>query len=895
MAATAQDSQAPLRGNLDKKDDERDAEDTEYSPFYGIEKGAVLQESRIFNDRDIDPRRCQQVITKLLYLLTQGESFTKKESSEVFFAVTKLFQNKDVNLRRMVYLIIKDICPGSDEVIIVTSSLMKDMNSKTDLYRSNAIRVLCKIIDSQLLAQIERYLKQAVVDKSAVVASAVLVSGLHLLEENPEIVKRWTNEVQEAVQSKHSMVQFHAVALLHALRQNDRLAVSKLVTTLTRGSVRSPLAQCLLVRYVSEVIAESQGGSGNEDRPFYDFLDSCLRHKSEMVIFEAARAIANMNNVSNRELTPAITVLQLFLSSSKPVLRFAAVRTLNKVAMTHPMAVTNCNIDMESLISDQNRSIATLAITTLLKTGNEGSVERLLKQISNFMSEIADEFKIVVVEAIRSLCLKFPQKYRALMNFLSSILREEGGFEYKKAIVDSILILIREIPDAKESGLSHLCEFIEDCEFTYLSTQILHLLGHEGPATVEPSKYIRYIYNRIILENATVRAAAVASLAQFGAQVEALRPRVMTLIRRALHDNDDEVRDRATLYLAQLEGRAGGPAKVKNHMRLPVKNIEATLKSYAANPTGEPFDLASVPGEIAQPVRPPVKGKGSKAAKAEAAAAAKKEPLLEDYAVKLSAIPEIAACGKLFKSSEPQRLTEEETEYIVTCIKHVFEAHVVFQFNCTNTISEQVLEDVSVTMDLADAEEFAEEAVIPLSVMPYNGNGETYVILSRPAGSMAVGSFVNILRFTVKEVDPTTGDAEEDGYEDEYQLEDIEVTSANYIKPTSVANFRKTWEELDTSTEREDDYGLGHRDALQDAVESVIGILGMQPCEGTDAVPPNSRSHTVLLAGTVVGYQQVLVRMNFGIDSGGNVAMKLCVRSEDEDISDAIHHIIQEA
>lgn len=58
------------------------------------------------------------------------------------------------------------------------------------------------------------------------------------------------------------------------------------------------------------------------------------------------------------------------------------------------------------------------------------------------------------------------------MNFLSNILREEGGFEYKKAIVDSIVILIRDIPDAKESGLFHLCEFIEDCEFTYLSTQV---------------------------------------------------------------------------------------------------------------------------------------------------------------------------------------------------------------------------------------------------------------------------------------------------------------------------------------------------------------------------------------------------------------------------------------
>ena len=61
------------------------------------------------------------------------------------------------------------------------------------------------------------------------------------------------------------------------------------------------------------------------------------------------------------------TVLQLFLSSPRPTLRFAAVRTLNKVAMTQPMSVTTCNLDLENLITDVNRSIATLAITTLLK------------------------------------------------------------------------------------------------------------------------------------------------------------------------------------------------------------------------------------------------------------------------------------------------------------------------------------------------------------------------------------------------------------------------------------------------------------------------------------------------------------------------------------------------
>lgn len=68
--------------------------------------------------------------------------------------------------------------------------------------------------------------------------------------------------------------------------------------------------------------------------------------------------------------------------------------------MSHPAAVTSCNIDLENLITDSNRSIATLAITTLLKTGAESAVDRLMKQIASFVSEISDEFKIVVVQVL---------------------------------------------------------------------------------------------------------------------------------------------------------------------------------------------------------------------------------------------------------------------------------------------------------------------------------------------------------------------------------------------------------------------------------------------------------------------------------------------------------------
>ncbi len=148
------------------------------------------------------------------------------------------------------------------------------------------------------------------------------------------------------------------------------------------------------------------------------------------------------------------------------------------------------------------------------------SVDRLMKQISGFMSEITDEFKVIVVDAIRSLCLKFPTKQASMLAFLSGVLRDEGGYDFKRAVVEAIFDMIKYISECKEQALSHLCEFIEDCEFTKLSVRILHLLGVEGPKTPQPAKYIRYIYNRVVLENAIVRAAAVSSMGKFGVNVE---------------------------------------------------------------------------------------------------------------------------------------------------------------------------------------------------------------------------------------------------------------------------------------------------------------------------------------------------------------------------------------
>jgi coatomer protein complex subunit gamma len=818
-----------------------------------------------------------------MYLINQGEPIGKTEATEAFFAMTKLFQSRDTTLRRMVYLCIKLMADISDDVIIVTSSLTKDMTGKEEQFRAPAIRALCRITEGSMLQSIERYMKQAIVDKEPSVSSAALTSSLHLAKHNNEVVKRWVNEAQEAVNSDNIMVQYHALGLLYHIRKSDKLAVSKLVAKFTRHPLKSPYAYCHLIRIACRLLEEDDAGT---DSPMYEFLESCLRHKSEIVIYEAAHAIVNMKQTTAKELAPAVSVLQLFCGSSKPTLRFAAVRTLNKVAMKHPAAVTACNVDLENLITDSNRSIATLAITTLLKTGNESSVDRLMKQITSFMSEIPDEFKVVVVQAIRSLCLKFPRKHAVMMGFLSSMLREEGGFEYKRAIVDSIISIIEENAEAKEAGLAHLCEFIEDCEHTVLATRILHLLGREGPRTPQPFKYVRYIYNRVILENPAVRAAAVSALAKFGAQCEELLPSVLVLLERSQFDTDDEVRDRATFFLNVLneKNRTLSLAYIINGLQVSITGLERELHHYTLEPADAPFDLKSVPLAAQPSTVQPSAGPGeAPSVKAADKVAATRQDV---YAEQLAAIPKLANLGPLFKSSStPVELTESETEYVVRCVKHTFPHHVVFQFDCTNTLNDQILENVTVHME--NSEGFEVIRYVPAPSLPYGKPGTTYTLVHLPDDPTHVsGTFSCTLKFVVKDCDPNTGEPDDDGYEDEYVLEDVELTVADHMQKVLKPNFAAAWEEITNSNELEDTYALSSMKTVEDAVKNIVDFLGLQACERSDKVPEGKNAHTLYLAGVFRGGHDVLVRAKLAAAEG--VTMQMTVRSTDANVSQVI-------
>lgn len=152
------------------------------------------------------------------------------------------------------------------------------------------------------------------------------------------------------------------------------------------------------------------------------------------------------------------------------------------------------------------------------------------------------------------------------------------------------------------------------------------------------------------------------------------------------------------------------------------------------------------------------------------------------YAAQLSTIPEFEPYGPVLKSStKPIELTESETEYVVTAVKHVFRKHVVFQFNVANTIPDTVLEQVAVIMQPSPDCGLIEDFIIPInSLTTQIGQAPVYVSFTREnPQEYAAGSFGCTLKFVSKEVDPSNGQPEEEGYDDEYQVEELDLGAAD--------------------------------------------------------------------------------------------------------------------
>ena len=565
--------------------------------FDDLRKDLTLQNASIFNDKNVQSEQCIEILINLIYLLNKGEKFSEKEKESIFFSATKLLHNANPILRRIIFLFVKHLNWWQSSFIL-TGSLITELNGDDDLIKPNCFRLLGQITDASSVNVVERLLKEAINNKNHEVASSALCCTLFMSLKGFGIAKSWINEISEKLNSslsEENLLTFHTLLLLKEIKKNDKLFLIKIFSRIaeTSGSRshRSQFAICQLIRYVTDLLLKADLEESTK-KTFHFFLQMSLYRLEESIKIEAARSIMIIPNISASIRQETIATLCELISSSNKIVRFAALKTLDKHidGFAQNVAV-DIFLELEKIIEDSgtNSSIKSYAFSIFLKISKGLSDYRLEKMFKTFIEQYTkfkEDFKKKLINISKNISRENPTKNKLYYDFFCSVFKLDAGPQTKLEILDALIWFIYNDKDLKLQTIFFLAESLFDCQYDVLKIRIINLLGKECELVNNKSKLVRYIYNQLLLEFPAVRASAISALGEIGFKENNLRDIIISLIENCLNDDDNEVRERAFMISKALKAVKGKkkedeqlinfvfPQKVKNPSPVEELNID---------------------------------------------------------------------------------------------------------------------------------------------------------------------------------------------------------------------------------------------------------------------------------------------------------------------------------
>jgi coatomer subunit gamma len=520
-----------------------------------------------FSRAPVSTRSAVKAINNLLFMLST-QKISEAAMSNIYISLLKGFQSKDSYLKACIYNAIIGMAKYTDEAFVGVNILVNDLNSDMpEEMKALALRALFAIVPSDMVYDFGKYVTQAAVSGSVARRDAAVLISYRLLVSNFLQVRRWLEGVDLV---NDPLADYHIVGFL---AQAKKMPLGKLEGL-------SGAAGMLAVRMCAEALKE-----GKEALPVLKkFLNT--KYNDEVVFLEAARAIGTMSEEYALQLLPqTVQSLRIFLRSSNVALQFSAMRAISQLAMRYPQKVAMANKEIEDLVSSENRAVSMFAITALLKTGTEETVDRLVRHIPGIIHEMSDSFKRVAIDTLESLSESFESKKANFIEFLGRALTEKSGLEFKKYIVGVIGRISRR-PDDREKVLDMLCSYMEDSQYYQISLDILGILGREIPESRTPNRYVMHVLNRLVLENNHVRAAALQCL--YDVRMAMPSPTAEAAIRSCLGDRDEMVREMARFLSEGIEAQKTMAGEVSREFTLDeLGSLKMHVMKYMHEPEEE--------------------------------------------------------------------------------------------------------------------------------------------------------------------------------------------------------------------------------------------------------------------------------------------------------------------
>ncbi|TBU07971.1 subunit gamma of coatomer complex [Hamiltosporidium magnivora] len=514
-----------------------------------------------------------------------SHSLSPDSLKSIYLYILRIFTSKDVYLRHVVYSVLPMIIKKTPDSYFGISVVSKDLGTiKQDNLKANSLSTLFMMIPPVMLNDFEKFVLQALLSNSIQRKSTAIrilyriLTDSNIEKQNSHIlVKKWT--LNHNFFTDKQITNYHSLALLYELKSSD---INSLLVLLKENKDRRGIPAFFIIRLSTHLYKKNI-------KLCSEILKKYISCKEEMYALEAIRSILTFQNDDILQFLPAIvSTLRSFLRSNRKIIKFAGLRVLqdltlkgtesssenlyleteNYVEESHKFkkeskktsfvqnsfisAISQANKEIEDMISDSNKTTSLLAITILLKTGNEETIDRLISLIPEFIGTLPDSFKIILISALERMTLKYKEKGKEFLEFANKALTEKGTLKFKRHLIQVIERVIESYRNEDvnvniyneftENVLNILCSYLEDSQYYELSLDILYILSK---FSIQSKNYM-HVLNRLILDNSWVRGGALMAMFRMGFVNK-------NIVVTACYDEDEYIKNVSRFLYGLLE------------------------------------------------------------------------------------------------------------------------------------------------------------------------------------------------------------------------------------------------------------------------------------------------------------------------------------------------------
>ncbi|KAJ2995813.1 coatomer subunit beta [Globomyces sp. JEL0801] len=380
----------------------------------------------------------------ILELMLHGEQLQSLLMHVIRFVMPS--KNKALKKLLMLYW---EICPKRNpdgtpkqEMVLVCNDLRNDLLHPNEFIRGQCLRFLCKLKEADILEPLAPSVraclehKHAYVRKNAVLAIFSIYKNFdYLIPDAIELIETYLNT--EADQGARRN------ALIMLMNTHLQSAVAYYHTVVAQIPNMDPQLQLSFI----EIIRKDCKSPNADKAKYIQSVISLLTVPSSTVRYEAASTLVFLSTHASAIKAAATCYIELAYKESDNNVKLIVLMKINELREKNDRMLDDCVMDILRVISSPDLQVRKKCLSIALDMISNRNVDEVVLFLKKELVKTHDqeyektfEYRQVLIQAIHSCAIKFPQVADSVVHVLMEFLNDSG----KTTSVD-VITFVKEV------------------------------------------------------------------------------------------------------------------------------------------------------------------------------------------------------------------------------------------------------------------------------------------------------------------------------------------------------------------------------------------------------------------------------------------------------------------